>query len=208
MTFFRTVLGYKIQYTLLSFLCIGATVLVSWQHFVPANQTNFYTYSCSINNAGQGRTLKIRNVISNLSTTFADKLCASKTLSQHGYSHVQIEWPTSKQLTARVLVDGQYDFILNRHHHLKGLVLDIDELYQPISIFSGYDIFWWNKFESPQLTAAFLANKTIGVTSNTKSHPYYLIPLRSLSDAGIQLSEQQIKVFPSSDSLFRRLFKR
>ena len=184
-------------------LYLGLTVLFSVHKLRPPTIDNLYTYQCLINEMNAGKTLHIRNVISNLSMELANQLCTSEILAAQGYSQVEISWPPSGQITAKALMAQEYDFLLNRQHNLQGLLNEVDELYKPVLDYPMHPIFWWSKTATPQLSEAFFRNKRIGVSSNTESHPYYLIPLKSLSDAGIELTDEQLLIVPTPDSLLQ-----
>lgn len=182
---------------------LSLTLLFSAHKLLPPNIDNLHTYRCQIKNATTGTTLHIRNVISNLSMELANQLCSSEILVAYGYWQVEISWPPAGQITAKALMAQEYDFLLNRQHNLQGLLNEVDDLYYPILDYPMQPLFWWSKTAPPQLTSEFFRNKRIGVSSNTESHPYYLIPLKSLSDAGIELTDEQLLIVPTPDSLLQ-----
>lgn len=184
-------------------LYLAMSLLLSVHKLTPPDINNLYTYRCQLQAPTADHTLRIRNVVSNLSIDLARQLCHSDIMAKQGYQYIEISWPPAGQITAKSLLAQEYDFLLNRHHNLKGLLNDIDELYQEIIEYPLQPIFWWSKSAPPQLTPAFFQHKRIGVTSNTESHPYYLIPLKSLADAGIQLSDEQLVILPTPDTLLQ-----
>lgn len=194
----------KLLYLLLCALplCIAVSIGygVSRQQLAPAMASDYSNYQCTTG-SNRPETFRILTLTVMDSVELANRLCAAPAMQTH-YGQVEIVWHTRGFITARDIVEQDYDLFLNRPYLVAGLVPDYERYYRPIITSAPYSVYWLSRTSKPELTPTYFANKRVGLLDDFYSQSFFLLPSGSLRSANIHLNDAQKVLFHDLNSLY------
>ncbi|MCQ3828479.1 hypothetical protein HXX02_03400 [Microbulbifer elongatus] len=194
---------------LCAILALGAAVSLwlSQQRAAAPVLRDYHVYQCATgSSAGEAHTsgsvFSLLTVSSIFAREIADNLCRSAAMARH-YHRVQISWKPRSQLRAEEVLNEDYDLIWSRTHSLRGLVPEYATYYEPLLRYDQYKVYWFSRDQKPRLERDYFAGKKIGLLNDRLSHTFHLLPLASLKQVGVDISQQQLFYFDDAISLYR-----
>ena len=192
---------YYLLCTLPLCLAVGLSYGLSRQQLAPAIASDYSNYQCTTGASHAGQTFRILTLTVMDSVELANRLCASPEV-QARYERVEIVWHTRGFITARDIVEQNYDLFLNRPYLVAGLVPDYERYYRPIITSAPYSVYWISRTSKPALTQTYFADKRVGMLDDFYSQSFYLLPSSSLRSANIHLNDAQKILFHDLSALY------
>lgn len=185
---------------------LAAALAVSYglseQRAAPLQLSDYQAYRCETGGES-GPRLRLLTLTALYAPELAERLCGADAVRRH-FSGVDIAWRPRGFLTARHILEGQYDLFWNREHLVLGMVPEFYDYYSPLLHTPRYAVHWLSHSdEAVTLDPGFFEGKTVGLLADTHSQTYYLQPMNALSRAGIRLSEQQTRLYVDANNLYR-----
>ena len=183
-------------------LCLAVSISygLSRQQLVPEITSDYSNYRCSTG-THHPATFRVLTLTVMDSVELANRLCATPQV-QAQYGMVEIVWHTRGFITARDIVEQNYDLFLNRPYLVAGLVPDYERYYRPIITSAPYSVYWISRTSKPELTQAYFAGKRVGLLDDFYSQSFFLLPSGSLRAANIQLNDDQKHLYHDLSSLY------
>lgn len=203
----QTWLGYWLILAFAVTSSIGAMGWVASHNNVTVNLGDYFHYRCDTQASVSEQTMtKPRFRFLTISSLYADKiaqqLCQSDLIGQY-YSGVTISWKPRWLLSPTDILNENYDLIWSRENALHGLVPNFSDYYNLLVEFDNYQVSWFSKGATPQMTQAYFSDKRVGILRDTLSQTHHLLPLVSLKKANIQLDDAQLIQFDDASSLYQ-----
>ncbi|WP_406828253.1 hypothetical protein [Microbulbifer sp. ARAS458-1] len=188
-------------------LGVGVSLWLSQQEAAAPVLRDYHVYQCvtgaEARAPGQKREIfNLLTVSSIFAREIADNLCRSADMARH-YHGVQISWKPRSQLRAEEVLNEDYDLIWSRTHSLSGLVPEYSTYYEPLLRYDQYKVYWFSRDQKPRLERDYFQGKKIGLLNDKLSHTFHLLPLASLKEVGLDISQQQLFYFDDAISLYR-----
>ncbi|WP_102798196.1 hypothetical protein [Bowmanella denitrificans] len=194
--------AYLICLSAMLILLIVVTLPFSAQQVSTLALGHYHRYQCQTSNPQAAQpAFRILTVTSMLAQDIADQLCASDVMAQH-YRSIIISWKPRGQLNAAQILNEEYDLIWSREHNMQGLVPEFANYYDTLLQYDHYQVYWFSRGDAPVISQAGFADKKIGLLNDKLSHTHYLLPLTSIKEAGIEVSDNQLVYFDDGVSLF------
>jgi hypothetical protein len=190
--------------TCIFLLALFISAVTSRQPLATPAFADYASYECrTISNSSEnsGPTFRALTASSQKAVELADALCAAPTIGNH-YARVVVEWRPRGYLSARHVVEQQYELFLDRRYHILGLVPDFRQYYSPLLDLPSYPVYWVSRTSTPELTQNYFANKTVGLLTDFYSQSFYLLPMKSLQEAGLNLEESQMRFYSDISTLY------
>jgi len=184
-------------------LVLGASQWLARQSSMAVELDEYNSYHCQTG-AATGATFKVLTLTSAEAMPLADRLCRSPAMRRQ-VADVVVTWRPRGFLTAKDIVEEEYDYFWNRRHLVIGMVPDFDNYYRPLLDTPTYALYWIAIGWQPRISAAALAGKTLGFLQDPHSQTFFLQPFKALKEAGITLDESQKRFYPDMAALYRAL---
>ncbi|WP_116364570.1 hypothetical protein [Parahaliea mediterranea] len=188
-------------FALLLVALLGASLWLSRQGLGTLRLSDYESATCSTGRA-DGPRLQLLTLTPVRAEQVVQRLCSNPVVGEH-YAGVEIRWRSRGFLTARHILEGQYDLFWNREHLLLGMVPDFYDYYRPLLQTPSYGVYWLSRGAPVEMTAAYFEGRTVGLVEDTRSQTFYLQPMNALTGAGIQLRPDQLRHYRDSQSLYR-----
>lgn len=195
---------YLALLTLVICLVLAASCWLSRQPFTTLRASDiqlgdYSRYQCATPE-GSGPLFRVLTLSSMQAMEMADRLCQTPAISKQ-FSAVEISWRPRSFLTARMIVDEEYDYFWNREHLVLGMVPDFHSYYSALLETPVYPLYWLSLHSQPQLTQEYFGNKTLGFLLDAHSQTFFLQPFKILKEAGITLRDSQKRYYPDMNAL-------
>ncbi|WP_416308247.1 hypothetical protein [Neptunicella sp. SCSIO 80796] len=195
--------GYRFGLCFLTILIVSTMLVFVPQQASSVNLSDYYHYQCDMQDKQSNNPrFRFLTVSSLYVDRIAQRLCRSPVMAEH-YSGVTISWKPRWLLSPTEVVNENYDLIWSRENALRGLVPGYQHYYQLLMAFDNYKVYWFSKGQTPILEQAYFENKRVGILTDRLSQTHHLLPLMSLKDANIQLSDQQLIAFDDARNLYQ-----
>lgn len=195
---------YLALLTLVICLVLATSCWLARQPFATLSSSDiqlgdYNRYQCQTG-LGSGPLFRVLTLTSTQAIAMADHLCRAPAISKQ-FSAVEISWRPRSFLTARLIVDEEYDYFWNREHLVRGMVPDFHNYYRPLLDTPVYKLYWLSLRSQPQLSQEYFADKTVGFLQDAHSQTFFLQPFKALKEAGINLRDSQKRFYPDMNAL-------
>jgi hypothetical protein len=187
-------------------LALMATLRLATVETSPPTFGDYNSYACGDRNLA-GRYFEILTLTPIGVEPLADHLCA-RLDRWPGMNGVRISWHPRVFLTSQAIVAETYDLFFNREHLVRGMVPKLDDYYVPLLETPNYELHWVTLGEPPQPTAAYFADKVVGLLDDPGSQTFFLQPSAWLRESNIDLAEDQKRFYPDIPALFDAFARR
>lgn len=197
--------SHKAYFAALGLLLAAGVGLCLWlveQGAPPLELGNYHIYRCETGAGAEREIFDILAVSSIHARAIADRLCRAPAMSRH-YSAVRISWKPRGRLSAEEILNEDYDLIWSRVHTMRGLVPEFSDFYDTLVRYDHYRVYWFSRSGRPELSREYFHGKRIGLLNDKLSHTFYLLPLASLKEIGVDLSREKLIYFDDAIGLYR-----
>lgn len=186
---------YGLWVVLLVILGVMGTVLLTQDKLKPLTLGSYQSYQCRTGAVDKEKPVyRILTVLHKRAEELANTLCQSDVMREY-YSGVDIQWMKRSQLSARQIVEEDFDLLWGRNRQAQGLVPNFSQYYQPLLHLPDYKVFWFSLNENPQANADYFRGKHIGLLEDMQSNSHFLLPLNHLKSLGVSLSDVKITYY-------------
>lgn len=185
---------------MLIFSGLTITTTLTRPELIAPKLTDYDRYTCVIN-IPANNPLRILTLSSHNAQNLADTLCKSKGVKDK-YDSIEITWRRRDFLQAKHIFDQQYDLIFNRLHVITGVAPEYALFYSVLTNGPDYSLYWLSNKSPVALSQEYFSGKYLGLLSDPLSQSYYLQPMNRLKAAGVNLSDEQIRLYPDLRSLY------
>ncbi|TXS95408.1 hypothetical protein FV139_05845 [Parahaliea maris] len=196
----------KLQYfLLLALLALGLAVLsviLSTPRVGALVLSEYQSVSCTTGAAAGKDNLQILTLTDAYVEELATATCAGEAVARD-YSDVTISWRPRSFLSGKDILEGRYDLFWNREHLVLGMVPEFFDYYQPLLETPSYAVYWFSRGGLPEMTREYLEGKVVGLLDDPSSQTFYQRPMNALHEAGIELTDQQLRLYPDPHALYR-----
>lgn len=196
--------SHKAYWAMLAVVLTAGALLCLWlsrQEAVLPPLGDYHVYGCETGGSGND-SFTLLTVSSIFARDIADNLCRDPAMAQQ-YGSVRISWKPRQQLTAEEVLNEDYDLIWSREHSLRGLVPEFANYYESLLRYDQYKVYWFSRGGKPELSQSYFHGKRIGLLKDRLSHTFHLLPLASLKQLGVDISQQPLIYFDDAISLYR-----
>ncbi len=187
MRFYLTIRQYHLGLALAALVLFCCLLMLALWPAPTLQLSDYNSMECRIDSAAEGSVLSVVGSPVN-SFSLGKQLCSQAELAAH-FGRVKVSWPKRTELTADVLISGQYQLLWSRQEVLAGVLHNLQDYYSEILIFPKYPVYFVSKSPSFQLNKAFLAQQRFGFLTDVNSYSGFQLPVALLQREGLTLTD-------------------
>jgi hypothetical protein len=188
---------------LLLMLGLALMAALSRHSFAALALDDYNSYRCATG-AADGPVFRVLTLTTAIAPQLADRLCRAPHISRR-FSAVEVWWQPRSHLTAKLMVDEQFDLFWNRDHVVYGLLPTARDFYMPLLESAALPLYWVSRTSRPRLDSGYFKDKRVGFLRDTSSQSFFLQPSTALKEAGIELAPAQKRFYDDIIALHEAL---
>jgi hypothetical protein len=190
----------------LAAVALGLFMVLSGHELRQLEVRDYNIYSCDLDLNPTGPVLRVLDAVYKEDMVLMDIWCQAPDIAQH-YSSIELLSVHRDDLDLRALYESRYDLILAKPELMSGSRAGKDGIgYELIAQYPDYGSQLVSLKGTPELSAAWMKGKRLGLLDDPNSVSAYQIPKAALLSSGLT-GEMEIVYFRSYRQLYKALFE-